>query len=58
MMNANSQNQDESVEKIHREEGLDDNENDYNLSETLSDSNQRDAEEKEDTEEEDNTEET
>jgi hypothetical protein len=37
--------QDKAVEKIHREEGLDEKDNSYNMSETLSDSNQRDAEE-------------
>ena len=44
-MNKNAQNQDESVEKIPREEGLDDNENDYNVNKTLSDSNLSDDEE-------------
>ena len=32
------------VEKIHKEEGLDENDNNYNVSEALSDSNQQDAE--------------
>jgi hypothetical protein len=36
--------QDKIVEKIHKEEGLDENDNNYNVSEALSDSNQQDAE--------------
>lgn len=36
--------QDKIVEKIHKEEGLDENDNNYNVSEALSDSNQEDAE--------------
>ena len=36
--------QDKTVEKIHKEEGLDENDNNYNVSDTLSDSNQQDAE--------------
>ncbi|HEY6537053.1 MAG TPA: hypothetical protein VIY08_14860 [Candidatus Nitrosocosmicus sp.] len=50
-MNKDTQNQDKAIEKIHREEGLDDNENDYNVNKTLSDSNLRDAEEEKDSEE-------
>ncbi len=37
--------QDKALEKIHREEGLDEKDNSYNMSETLNDSNQRDVEE-------------
>lgn len=37
-MSENIQNQDKAVEKIHKEEGLDDNENNYNINKTLSDS--------------------
>ena len=36
--------QDKIVEKIHKEEGLDENDNNYNVSDALSDSNQQDAE--------------
>lgn len=36
--------QDKIVEKIHKEEGLDEKDNNYNVSEALSDSNQQDAE--------------
>lgn len=36
--------QDKIVEKIHEEEGLDDEDNNYNASDTQSDSNQQDAE--------------
>jgi hypothetical protein len=37
-MSEDVQNQDKAVEKIHREENLDDDENDYDVEETLSDS--------------------
>jgi hypothetical protein len=37
-------NQDKIVEKIHKEEGLDEEDNSYNVSDSLSDSNQQDAE--------------
>ena len=33
-----------SFKKIHKEEGLDENDNNYNVSDALSDSNQQDAE--------------
>lgn len=36
--------QDKIVEKIHKEEGLDEEDNNYNVSDTQSDSNQQDAE--------------
>lgn len=36
--------QDKIVEKIHKEEGLDEVDNNYNVSEAQSDSNQQDAE--------------
>ncbi len=36
--------QDKIVEKIHEEEGLDEEDNNYNVSDTQSDSNQQDAE--------------
>ena len=36
--------QDKIVEKIHKEEGLDEEDNNYNVSDSLSDSNQQDAE--------------
>ena len=36
--------QDKIVEKIHKEEGLDEEDNNYNVSDALSDSNQQDAE--------------
>lgn len=36
--------QDKIVEKIHKEEGLDEKGNNYNVSDALSDSNQQDAE--------------
>ena len=36
--------QDKIVEKIHKEEGLDEADNNYNVSESQSDSNERDAE--------------
>jgi hypothetical protein len=36
--------QDKKVEKIHREEGLDEEDNNYNVSDSQSDSNQQDAE--------------
>jgi hypothetical protein len=36
--------QDKKIEKIHREEGLDEEDNNYNLSDSQSDSNQQDAE--------------
>ncbi len=36
--------QDKIVEKIHKEEGLDENDNNYNVNDALSDSNQQDAE--------------
>ena len=43
--NAKKENvQDKVVEKIHKEEGLDEQDNNYDLSETQSDSNQQDAE--------------
>jgi hypothetical protein len=45
-MSDNSQSQDKSVEKIHREENLDDG-NDYNMEETLSDSDLSEEEEEE-----------
>ena len=32
------------IEKIHREEGLDEEDNNYNVSDSQSDSNQQDAE--------------
>ena len=37
-MSDDVQNQDKAIEKIHREENLDDGENDYDVEETLSDS--------------------
>ena len=37
-MSDDVQNQDKAIEKIHREENLDDDENDYDVEETLSDS--------------------
>ena len=43
-MSNDSQNQDRSVEKIHNEENLND-ENDYNMEETLSDSDLSEQEE-------------
>ncbi len=36
--------QDKKIEKIHREEGLDEEDNNYNVSDSQSDSNQQDAE--------------
>lgn len=36
--------QDKIVEKIHNEEGLDDEDNNYNVSDSQSDSNEQDAE--------------
>ncbi|HKR74223.1 MAG TPA: hypothetical protein VJR94_08940 [Candidatus Nitrosocosmicus sp.] len=36
--------QDKTVEKIHKEEGLDEEDNNYNVSEAQGDSNQQDAE--------------
>ena len=36
--------QDKIVEKIHKEEVLDEEDNNYNVSDSLSDSNQQDAE--------------
>jgi len=43
--NASEENvQDKIVEKIHKEEGLDEEDNNNNVSDTQSDSNQHDAE--------------
>ena len=39
-----SYSQDKTIEKIHREEGLDEEDNNYNVSDSQSDSNQQDAE--------------
>ena len=36
--------QDKTIEKIHKEEDLDEEENNYNVSDSQSDSNQQDAE--------------
>lgn len=36
--------QDKIVEKIHKEEGLDEEDNNYNVSDSQSDSNEQDAE--------------
>jgi len=36
--------QDKLVERIHKEEGLDEEDNNYNVSDSQSDSNQQDAE--------------
>jgi hypothetical protein len=36
--------QDKKIEKIHREEGLDEEDNSYNVSDSQSDGNQQDAE--------------
>ena len=36
--------EDKKIEKIHREEGLDEEDNNYNVSDSKSDSNQQDAE--------------
>jgi hypothetical protein len=36
--------QDKIVEKIHKEEGLDEKDNNYNVSDSQSDSNEQDAE--------------
>lgn len=36
--------QDKKVEKIHKEEGLDEKDSNYNVSDAQSDSNQQDAE--------------
>jgi hypothetical protein len=36
--------QDKIVEKIHKEEGLDEEDNNYNVNDSLSDSNEQDAE--------------
>jgi hypothetical protein len=36
--------QDKIVERIHKEEGLDEEDNNYNVSESQSDSNEQDAE--------------
>ena len=36
--------EDKKIEKIHREEGLDEEDNNYNVSDSQSDSNQQDAE--------------
>ncbi len=44
-MSEDVQNQDKAVEKIHREENLDDDENDYDVEETLSDSDLSEEEE-------------
>ena len=44
-MSEDIQNQDKAIEKIHREENLDDNENDYDVEETLSDSDLTEEEE-------------
>ncbi len=44
-MSEDVQNQDNAVEKIHREENLDDDENDYDVEETLSDSDLSEEEE-------------
>ena len=35
--------QDKIVEKIHKEEGLDEEDNNYNVNDSLSDSNEQDA---------------
>ena len=37
-MSENVQNQDKAIEKIHKEENLHDNENDYDIDKKLSDS--------------------
>ncbi len=47
-MSNNSQSQDSSVEKIHKEEKLDDG-NDYDMEETLSDSDLSEEEEEKST---------
>jgi hypothetical protein len=44
-MSEDVQNQDKTVEKIHREEHLDDDENDYDVEETLGDSDLSEEEE-------------
>jgi hypothetical protein len=44
-MGEDVQSQDKAVEKIHREENLDDDENDYDVEETLSDSDLSEEEE-------------
>lgn len=44
-MSEDVQNQDKAIEKIHREENLDDVENDYDVEETLSDSDLSEEEE-------------
>jgi hypothetical protein len=36
--------QDKIVEKIHKEEGLDEEDNNYNVNDSLSDSNEQDVE--------------
>jgi len=36
--------QDKIVEKMHKEEGLDEGDNNYNVNDSLSDSNEQDAE--------------
>jgi hypothetical protein len=44
-MSEDIQNQDKAIEKIHREENLDDNENYYNMDRSLSDSDLSEEEE-------------
>ncbi len=44
-MSEDIQNQDKSIEKIHREENLDDNENHYDMDRSLSDSDLSEEEE-------------
>ncbi len=45
LMSEDIQNQDKAIEKIHREENLDDNENYYNMDRSLSDSDLSEEEE-------------
>jgi hypothetical protein len=44
-MSEDIQNQDKAIEKIHREENLDDNENNYEMDRSLSDSDLSEEEE-------------
>ena len=46
-MSEDIHNQDKAIEKIHREENLDDNENHNNMDRTLSNSDLREEEEEE-----------
>ena len=46
-MSDDVQNQDKAIEKIHREENLDDGENDYDVEDTWSDSYLSEEEEEE-----------